>query len=53
MYSWLSQDELEGMFVGLMAYLKPKQVEGTIACQKTGGRVQYRERRAGKTRTIW
>jgi transposase len=32
-YSWLSQEEFGGIFLGLMAYSDPKGPPGTIACQ--------------------
>lgn len=36
-----------------MAYLDPKQVKGTTACQKSSGRVQAYEARRCGTRVIW
>src|SRR5262249_5655658 len=47
-----SREELEGRFLGLMAYLDRKRSRGTIACQENGGRVQaYEARRCGTRAT--
>ena len=40
------------MFLGLMAYPDPKGTRGTIACQKSSGRVQAYEARRCGTRVI-
>ena len=51
-YPRFSREELEGRFLGLMAYLDRKRFRGTAACQENSDRVQaYEARRCGTRAT--
>jgi hypothetical protein len=52
-YPRCSREELEGRFLGLMAFTRIRKVKGTIACQESSSRAQAYGAVCCEARVIW